>query len=379
MNVQFETIFVHTAATDSDISQRFQHAFPEARVVPVQAESEVRKWLKGPDTKVVYIGPRSSPFVSRFRPPGGMICASFWKFTSETFCPLGCHYCYLSLTLRIIPYVRVASNLDKGLGEVESVLVQQARQEGQPRVMFNIGELADGRVLDPVTHLSRYLLPILDQHPTGMLHVLTKAGSDTIGNYLDLAHLAQGRIIHVASINPQLVIDSTEEGTAPLLDRLAALQRLQQAGYRIRLRIDPILDLRDFGYSEEVAYGVYDELVDQIGDYCRPELITLGSYRPHPQLICHIRRRYPDSLVLKASTYKNGKKRRLEGRQAFYQRVVEQVWAGSPWVRIALCKETLDVWKDVGLDPKPLQCSCLPCYGEHSKWSEGSEVRNECA
>lgn len=356
--MRFDRIFAHTAARGSDIVQRFRVAFPHAQLVPVLAESEVRKHLNGASKHVVYIGPRSSSFVSRFHPLEGVVCAPFWKFTAETSCPMGCHYCYLNLTLRIIPYVRVASNLDKGLGEMERVLYQEAKR-GR-RVMFNIGELADGRILNPITHLSRHFLPVLNRHPNGMLHVLTKAGSNTIGNYLDSAHLAQGRVIHVASINPQSVLSLTEEDTPPVADRLAALGELQRAGYRIRLRIDPIFDLRDFGCGEEEAYKAYDELVDQIRATITPELVTLGSYRAHPQLMPHIRRCYPNSPVLEVRTRQEGNKKRTVGRETFYRRIIDQLRAVFSQVHIALCKEPTKVWERTGLEMKPLQCSCLP-------------------
>lgn len=358
--LRIQRIFVHSQAVQAPVVDRFRQAFPDAAFIPVPDEQALRA---GPaDRHAVYIGPRSAPFVDLFHPPHGLLCAPFWKFTAETFCPLGCHYCYLSLTFRFLPYVRVASNIERGLEQLEQTLCREAGR-GR-RVMFNIGELADGRLLDPLTGLSRYLLPILDRHPNGMLHVLTKAGPETIGNYLELAHLAPGRVIHVASVNPQVVIDLTETDTPPLERRLEALQALQQAGYRIRLRIDPIFDLRDFGYDESTAFGEYDRLVEIIQAYCTPELVTLGSYRPDPRLLHFLRRRYPESPVLRVPTVPDGPKRRLPGRALFYRRLVERLRATFPGVRIALCKETPQTWRMAGLRPAPLECSCLPLLEE---------------
>jgi hypothetical protein len=360
--IKIDRVFVHPQAACSDTAARFRRAFPDAEFQRAPDEGELRSTLRAPDRHAVYIGPRSSRFISRFHPPAGMICSPFWKFTSETFCPMGCHYCYLSLTFRIIPYLRIASNLQEGAVQMDRLLGRHARCGH--RTMFNIGELGDGRILDPITQLSGHLLPVLDRHPNGMLHVLTKAGADTIGSYLDLAHLAHGRVIHVASVNPQRVVDLTEEDTPAVADRLAALAELQKAGYRIRLRIDPIFDLRYFGHSEREAFGVYDDLVDEIEASCVPELVTLGSYRANPQLIPHIRRRYPSSLVLKVPTHKAGPKRRVAGREAFYRRISKRLRRAFPNVRVALCKETVDAWHKSGLELKPLECSCLPLAAE---------------
>lgn len=360
--IKIDRIFVHPEAAHSGLAAQFRQTFPDAELVVVVNETQLRDTPHTLNRHTVYIAPRSASFISRFRSPGGMVCGSFWKFTSETFCPMGCHYCYLSLTFRIIPYVRIASNLDRGLAQMERVLQREAGQ-GR-RVMFNVGELADGRILDPITGLSRQVLPVLDCYPNGMLHVLTKAGMDTIGNYLDLAHLARGRVIHVASVNPQLIIDLTEEDTPPVADRLAALGELQQAGYRVRVRIDPIFDLRDFGYGEQSAFRVYDELVDQISVFCQPEMITLGSYRPSPQLLPYVRHRYPNSPVLRVVTHKDGAKRRVVGREVFYQRIFSRLQSAFPGIRVALCKEPTSIWREAGLEAKPLECSCLPLAGE---------------
>ncbi len=354
--IAIRRVFIHKEATDSPVAESFRRALPGAEFRLVAGESALRHLPT--DRHTVYIGPRRAPFVSRFSPPPGIICTSFWKFTSETFCPLGCHYCYLSLTFRLLPYVRIASNLARGLEQMERALHREAAL-GR-RAMFNIGELADGRLLDPITGLSRHLLPLLDRYPNGMLHVLTKAGTDTIGNYLELAHLAPGRVIHVASVNPQRVIDLTEEDTPPVEDRLAALRELQRAGYRIRLRIDPIFDLRDFGYDERTALAEYDRLVEQIREYCTPELVTLGSYRPDPRLLRFLRRRYPHSTVQNVPTVPEGVKCRIPTRELFYRRLISRLQETFPGVRIALCKETPQMWRRVGLRPAPLECSCIP-------------------
>jgi hypothetical protein len=362
--MRVDRVFVHAKAQHGALATRFRTTFPDANIITVSAETEVRQHLHGPDKRAIYIGPRSSKFVSRFHPLHGMICSTFWKFTSETECLYGCHYCYLALTMRIIPYLRVASNLDDGLHELESTL--QFEAVANRRAMFNIGELADGRLLDPITEFSYAVLPLLHRYPNGMLHVLTKSGTDTISNYLKLSHLARKRVIQVASINPQSIIDLTEDGTPAVVDRLNALRELQKAGYRIRLRVDPIFDLRELspGTSLQEAFDVYDELVALVQRKISPELVTLGSYRPNPQLISHIRCRYPDSPVLQLETHKEGTKKRIAGRETFYAHIAERLQAAFPSVHVALCKETPSAWRKAELEMKPLQCSCLPLAEE---------------
>lgn len=373
-NMHIERLFIHASAQHSPLAARFHTAFPCAAVTLVDAESQVRQHLEGPNKHAAYIGPRSSKFVSRFHPPRGMICSSFWKFTSETECLYGCHYCYLALTMRILPYLRVASNLDDGLIELENVL--QSELAANRRAMFNVGELADGRLLDPITQLGCTILPLLHRYPNGILYVLTKSGTDTIENYLKLAHLAGGRVIHIASINPQPIIDLTELDTPPVADRLDALRELQLAGYRIRLRIDPIFNLHTLspGTNLQATLDIYDELVSLVQQKITPEMITLGSYRPNPQLVPHIRRRYPDSPILRLETRKKGAKKRMPERDVFYRHIAQRLGDIFPSAHIALCKEPLSTWRKAGLEARPLQCSCLPLAGERRIEPDGMQM-----
>jgi hypothetical protein len=358
--VHIHRILIHQQAASAPVAENFRRAFPGAEFSIIPGEQEIRALPA--DRAHRLHRPPHRPLRQPVPSPPGHPLRALLEIHRRDLLPPGLPLLLPQPDLPLPPYVRIASNIERGLEQAEHLLLQEAARSR--RVMFNIGELADGRLLDPVTGLSRHLLPLLDRHPNGMLHVLTKAGPETIGNYLELAHMAPGRVIHVASVNPQIVINLTEEDTPPLESRLEALRRLQRAGYRIRLRIDPIFDLRDFGYDEATALREYERLVEAIRAYCTPELVTLGSYRPDPRLPQFLRRRYPDSPVLKVQTLPDGPKRRLPARALFYRRLVDRLRAAFPGLRIALCKETPQMWRAAGLWPAPLECSCLPLVEE---------------
>lgn len=322
-------------------------------------QEEQRSYSNASDSGIVLFAPRYR-FVDRLIPPSGAVCAPFWRFTYVTGCPLGCHYCFLQLTLRFQPEVRVGTNISDGVKEAERVLRRAA--EIEMCIMFNAGELGDGRLYAHQVRLAEQFFPLLERWPNGRLYLLSKTGLNTIGDFLAYSGPAVRQVVHAASVNPQVVIDQTEEHTAPLAERLEALRRLRDAGYRIRVRIDPIFDLRNWGASEAEAFGVYEELAEEVGEL-KPEMVTLGSYRPDPNLTRFIARNYPDSPVLRARTVRGeGRKRRLPARVEFYQRLVPKLQAAG--TRVALCKEPVRVWHAVGLSPDPLECSCLPLKEE---------------
>lgn len=351
-----DKIYIHNSSVSSPVTKRFVETFPKAEVHIVSSEKEI----SGDSKRAVYIAPRCSSFVSRFSPDRHQVCAPFWKFTAELGCALGCHYCFLLLTLRFYRAIRVASNIEQGIEQAERVLWKEHRR-GQV-VMFNIGELADGRHLDLATGISAHLLPLIDKYPNGRLYVLSKSGKESIQNYLNLAHLAQGRVVHAASVTAPSVVKIVEPGNPSVEERLESLLVLKRHGYRVRVRIDPIIDTRDLGESEHDTFKEYDVLAEEICDLA-PELVTLGSFRPDPLLIRRIATIYPHSPILKARTVKeSGRKLRLPTRVDFYRRIAARLKKAG--IKVALCKEPVEIWNAVELSPVPLECGCLPLHNE---------------
>jgi spore photoproduct lyase len=181
---------------------------------------------------------------------------------------------------------------------------------------------------------------------------LTK--SDCVGNLLGLEH--RGRVIVSFSVNTAKVHQYMEHRTPTPLKRLEAAKKVQDAGYEVRLRIDPV-----FEYSTWEAD--YKTLVDQIFAFVSPSRITIGEYRPAAGLIRHIASRFPDTRLLKINgslVAEAGKLRYPpEKRQKMFKTIVDAIRNRERNMSIALCKENAGVWKSVGLNGAGLCCNCL--------------------
>ena len=70
--------------------------------------------------------------------------------------------------------------------------------------------------------------------------MLTK--SDNVDDILDLPH--NGQTIIAWSMNNTMVSQKFEIGAPSFERRLAAARKVQEAGYRVRIRLDPIVPLR---------------------------------------------------------------------------------------------------------------------------------------
>lgn len=301
------------------------------------------------ERNVLVLRDRKSPFIDQFQHPLGR-CAKFYKLSVYNNCNFWCEYCYLYLTFRNAPVSTHFVNYDRIFAEI--VAFEKASVPASLRVL-NLGELGDPLAVDDITGFSKQIVPfVARQAPTTKLLFLTK--SDCIENLLELEH--RGRVIVSFSVNTAKVHEYMEHRTPTPLKRLEAAKKVQDAGYEVRLRIDPV-----FEYSTwEVDYKT---LVDQIFAFVSPSRITIGEYRPAAGLIRHIENRFPDTRLLKINgslVAEAGKLRYPpEKRQKMFKTIVDAIRKRDRNVSIALCKENGVVWKSVGLNGAGLCCNCL--------------------
>jgi spore photoproduct lyase len=157
-------------------------------------------------------------------------------------------------------------------------------------------------------------------------------------------------------VNTDKVHQYLEHRTPSPLRRLEAARKVQDAGYEVRLRIDPVFEYST--WEED-----YRALVDQIFTIVSPTRITIGEYRPAAGLIRHIENRFPDTRLLKINgtlVAEAGKLRYpRDKRLKMFRAIVDSIRKHNRDIPIALCKENASVWRNVGLDTTGLRCNCL--------------------
>ena len=301
------------------------------------------------DRNVLLLRNRKSPFVDQFQHPLGR-CAKFYKLTSYNNCNFWCEYCYLYLTFRNAPISTHFVNYDQMLTDI--ALFDQKSIPASLRVL-NLGELGDPLAVDDITGFSKEIIPFVARE-TIKTRLLFLTKSDCVANLISLDH--GGRTIISFSVNTDRVHRNLEHRTPRPLERLKAAKKVQDAGYEVRLRIDPV-----FEYSSWEAD--YRSLVEQVFSSVRPTRITIGEYRPAAGLIHHVRERFPDtrllkingSLVAEAGKLRYPRVKRLK----MFKAIVDSIRKHDHNIPIALCKEHASIWKDVGLEGTGLYCNCL--------------------
>ena len=281
--------------------------------------------------------PRKTPFIKLFdRTPPGVVCPHFYILSHANGCPHDCHYCYLKLSLRYIERPVIFSNVDDLRRETAEFLTSLI-----PSVV-SCGSLSDGLAYDPITRLTKHLIPLFARQTRHTLLFVTKSAN--IHNLLDLE--SAPRVVVSFSVNSETVARALEKGAPPVSERLAAALKLRDAGWRIRIRLDPLLPLPNW-------HNDYAAIIEDI-NALQPEIVTLLGFFYFPGILQYVREsRHIFSLAREVGV--DGRYRVAHPiRLAMYRFCIERLRCPA----LGLCKETLQMYADLGRDPRHVTCNC---------------------
>ncbi len=270
---------------------------------------------------------RKSKFVRLFdKTPEGVLCPHFYELVLSNGCPYDCAYCYLRLTFRGNKRpVLFTNDWQKIRREIDAV----------PEGVFSTGELADSLAVVPPN--LEAALDYFEAEPSRYLLLTTKSCRVD----LFLARKPMPNVIISFSVNSPGAAARYERLAPPPAARLKAAARLQELGWRVRIRIDPII--------WEAGLDGYQSVCREVAAL-QPERVTIGTLRQYPGLF----RFAPDAPREGLRKAPDGRMRYEFGvRQSIYGQIAK--WLGF---QPALCKETHALWDALGWTFQG--CNCTP-------------------
>ncbi len=312
--------------------------------------------------------PRLSPFpvaergrfIKQFSGPdadSGVVCFKFWQLVHASGCPFRCAYCFLQTTTyfrfnKAALMGQVYGNWQRMIEEVKDWLACST-----PRMLI-VGELQDGLAFDsayaavtgkPLTH---HLIPLFAAQDRHRLIFLTK--STIIKHALKLEPTPQ--VVFSWSVNAKYVARRWELGAPLPASRFAAAAMMQEAGWPIRFRLDPMIPYYDANEDWRVGYS---EAIERINSLA-PEMVTIGALRASTMGLATAAEkngRPTDLFDYLSEKDPSGFKYRLpfEQQVEMYRFAIERL--DRKRIIPALCKEDVSVWKAVGLEFDG--CHCL--------------------
>ena len=289
-----DTIYIEQAVSEHHRTQSILARYPSAKKIEIEKYSEVFNphaqnfRLQKQNPSLILAAKQNKKVLStpqQYETGGG---ANYY-FSHMLNCLYDCRYCFLQGMYRSASYL-VFVNYQDFVDEIKT-LAKQHEVDAKP-VWFFSGYDCDSLAYEPITKFADYFLSAFASIPNAVLELRTK--STQIRSLLDRP--AMQNVVIAYSLSPHEVAQAIEIGAPSLDKRLKALVKLQNQGWRIGIRFDPIIWHQD--YQQQ-----YQALVEQVFKQLDPDKIdsvTLGGFRLPKGYFKTMRSLYPEHGLFSA-------------------------------------------------------------------------------
>lgn len=216
----------------------------------------------------------------------GFESAKGFYFSHMLNCLYDCRYCFLQGMYRSAHYVLFINYEDFAEQLAQSMHIQN----GQPGTsVYYSGYDCDSLALEPVSRFCEFFLPVFRSNPDVTLEIRTK--STQVRRLLDVDPMSN--CVIAMSFSSERAGERWEHKVPTLAKRLDALQRLQQAGWPVAIRFEPII-------AEASVVSDYEELFARVFaqlDADKLHSVSLGEFRMPAGFHKTIVKLYPDEAL----------------------------------------------------------------------------------
>lgn len=277
--------------------------------------------------------------------PTDVVCPHFLELKWALGCPFDCAWCYLNGTLRFIP-TKTRPRV-KDYGKIEQHVRAFLDTADGCQELLNTGELADSLMWErngkPFSRFIMSLFSTQDRH-----RVLFLSKCDHVEHFLEADYRSHSVVSF--SLNADAVARRFEKRAPAVANRIEAAAKLSLAGYEVRIRVDPLVPVGGWDWH-------YVSLLDQVFSSFVPARITLGSLRGLQSTINEAPDKSWIRFVSESSNW--GKKVPFATRRNMYRRLLRHLEDKYGYTDVALCKETVDMWKQLDKDYRNIRCNCI--------------------
>ena len=163
-------------------------------------------------------------------------------------CTAACMYCYLVCNYNKCAYLRLFVNREKMLEKI-----MKTSETSEKELTFEIGSNSDLILENTITNNLVWTIENFKDTKKGYLTLPTKFSM--VDDILDLDH--RGKVIIRMSVNPKEIINRVEFGTSRLKERIEAINKLREAGYKVGILIAPVIMVENWK-------SLYKELIIEL-------------------------------------------------------------------------------------------------------------------
>lgn len=217
-----------------------------------------------------------------------------YYFSHMLNCIYDCRYCFLQGMYKSAHTV-LFINYEDFLEDIQ----EQAKLHNDQPVYFFSGYDGDSLALEPLSQFAETCIPALKDVPNAWLELRSK--STQIRQLIKQPVWSQ--CIIAFSFTPEAISQALEHKVPPLNQRIDALAKLQQAGWNIGLRFDPLIYCSDY----EAQYQQLFERIFTRIDSENIHSISTGGFRMPAAFYEQMTRLYPGEKLFASPVEKSGK------------------------------------------------------------------------
>lgn len=314
-----ETLYIEQAILAHSRVVDIIARFPQARIIQCERYTEVfnpkaQHFRLQKQNPALILAEKYKQFVLPIPQGYGMGASKNYYFSHMLNCLYDCRYCFLQGMYQSAHYVLFINYED-----FQQNILAVCQTFATEPVHFFSGYDCDSLALEPVTGFAEHFLPFFASIPNAWLELRTK--STQIRGLL--AHQPLERCVVAFSLSPEVVAEKLEHKAPSLQRRLAAMVKLQQHGWLIGLRFDPIIYHSDY----QQTYQALFEQVFAVLDLQYLHSVSLGVFRLPENYFKKIHKLYPEEKLFASPLFKQhgNVSYRQDLEQALLQYCTEQL------------------------------------------------------
>ncbi|OGW86468.1 MAG: DNA photolyase [Omnitrophica bacterium RIFCSPHIGHO2_02_FULL_46_11] len=232
-----DTVYIEKEIESHPRTKEVCERFPKARRVFCERYGEVfnpnaQNFRLQKQKPALILAKKFDHFILKTQKGYGIGGDHNFYFSHMLNCLYDCRYCFLQGMYRSAHFVFFVNYED-----FEHAIEKQIKEAGSEESYFFSGYDCDSLAFEPVTGFTSHFLPLFARHPKAWLELRTK--SIQIKPLLEMKPV-QNCVI-AFSLTPTEIGAALEAKTPAVTKRLEAMEKLQERGWKLGLRFDPLI------------------------------------------------------------------------------------------------------------------------------------------
>ncbi len=288
-----ETIYIETALQQHPRALQVMQRYSTARVIPCEHYAEVfnpsaQNFRLQKLKPALIIAEKHNKYVLPAPAAYGIGMHHNYYFSHMLNCLYDCRYCFLQGMFASANYVWFVN-----YENFKQAIQQTTEQHQNEPVGFYSGYDCDSLVLESITGFAEYFLDVFRQLPTAWLELRTKSPYTKV-----LTQQQPFKNCVVAySFTPDPINQAIEYKVPPNQARINSMKKIQQHGWSIGLRFDPLIYCDNY----QTLYSQLFEQVFSSIDVDRVHSVSLGPFRLPDRYMRKLKKLYPQEKLLAAT------------------------------------------------------------------------------